>query len=144
MLNRKPILITLGYIALIVLYVFVTPKTGIIEMMGILVVISIVGALIAVFIKLSFDTTFKNPFMITTATFFLVMIMFSYITDGFDESKMHPSSNPYADTRNCTYCGQRFSGTGYFHIESSCETSSTGDHCSKKCCSEDWARNGKW
>lgn len=57
--------------------------------------------------------------------------------------------DPYKTTsgiHKCTYCGKQYKNLGYYHLEYDCVEYKTDpgfdDHCSVKCCSEDWQLNG--
>lgn len=61
-------------------------------------------------------------------------------------SGSYSSGSSMSANHTCTYCNQSYSGNGYYHIESSCEQYQTDPgfnaHCSNKCCSDDWDKNG--
>jgi len=55
-------------------------------------------------------------------------------------------SSGSAMVHTCTYCNNHYNHYGYYHLENDCVKYSSDpgfdDHCSVKCCSEDWDTNG--
>ncbi|MCW3102433.1 MAG: hypothetical protein JWO09_873 [Bacteroidetes bacterium] len=70
-------------------------------------------------------------------------LCFAVIDNG--KTFKHKSTSNH-ETKICSYCGNQFSGLGYYHIGERCEQENgngwPGTHCSAKCCDEDWAKNG--
>ncbi|MEI6851411.1 MAG: ankyrin repeat domain-containing protein [Bacteroidota bacterium] len=98
----------------------------------------------------------KKPFKIG---FWIVMGILSFLLmvkgcescDSGSHSSSSSSSSGSSGSSNsgshtCTYCGQKYSNNGYYHILDGCQQYDKDPGydacCSSKCCSDDWAKNG--
>lgn len=78
---------------------------------------------------------------------FVVLMVLLGVCMKYTGGPSPSSSNPYiAKDYNCTYCGKKYTGTGYYHILDDCVKRETehgldpgfAEMCSKKCCMESW------
>ncbi|HQQ95014.1 MAG TPA: hypothetical protein PLQ93_10705 [Bacteroidia bacterium] len=78
---------------------------------------------------------------------FLIFLYFGIINQVATANYSGSSGNVSFKSHKCTYCGQKYKHFGYYHLEYDCIAYETDpgfdDHCSVKCCAEDWKINGK-
>jgi hypothetical protein len=81
---------------------------------------------------------------IIKATLSIVVLgLFLLLALGSSESSSSSGSSSYsASTRTCQWCGDQFSGDGYYHLGNDCvvgdKNLGAGNMCSKKCCMDSW------
>ncbi len=109
--------------------------------MTLLLILTIAGAAIFAFLAGIFSpTSFAKRLQVCL----VVLLSFGVLGGLLGDPKV--SQGHTATLKTCAYCGKSFSGLGYYHIGTACEQESgngwEGNHCSMRCCNEDWNNNG--
>jgi hypothetical protein len=102
--------------------------------------------LMAMFIAWLVGFIWRVPFWKRVKVPFVILLYFGVVNQLAFEKYGDPYKSISGISHNCTYCGKQYKNNGYYHLEYECIEYKTDpgfdDHCSVKCCSEDWKLKG--
>jgi len=62
-----------------------------------------------------------------------------YVTPSSSSSRSSSSSSSSSSSKTCSWCGNRYTSAGYYHIFDDCTQSEEyGSNCSRSCCMNSW------